>query len=97
VKHQNLLNLDLQIEEDTIELKLHLGSPSNYYFEDEYDLPTLLEVSKVDELLPQDIILKGLFLELQELNVIVDYEDEMAIKRQVTRFCEDFLTEENEQ
>lgn len=85
---QSNVLLDLDLEDGTIKLDLTLTYPRHYNFTDEYDLEVITKVSKESKVAIGDVMLKGLFLELQELGVVINYEDELKIIHQINDFCE---------
>jgi hypothetical protein len=82
------VNLSLDFNDNCIIIQLELNSPERFSFEDEYDINVIDKVSKESGVPISQIILKGLFLELQEIGVTVSYENEQYIKQQVEMYCD---------
>jgi hypothetical protein len=85
---QSNVLLDLDLEDNTIKLELTVSQPRQYNFVDEYDLDVITKVSNESKIAISDVMTKGLFLELQELGVVINYEDECEIVEQIAEFCD---------
>lgn len=85
---QHDVNLDLDFVDNNIIVRLDMANPTKFFFEDEYDVDVISKVSEESDLSISQIILKGLFLELQELGKVISYENETYIKQQIENFCE---------
>ncbi len=85
---QHDIDLDLDFVDNNIVIRLDMSSPTKFSFEDEYDIDVIAKVSEESNLPISEIILKGLFLELQELGKVISYENETYIKQQIENFCE---------
>lgn len=81
------ITLELNVDENVVQLDLKTHSPTFYHFTDEYDMQIIDIIAEETGFSSSEIILKGLFLELQELGVIVSYESEKEIKNQIEEFC----------
>lgn len=85
---QHDISLDLDFVDNNIVIRLDMSKPSKFSFEDEYDINVITKVSEESNLSISNIILKGLFLELQELGKVISYENETYITQQIENFCD---------
>jgi len=85
---QHDIDLDLDFVDNNIIVRLDMSNPTKFYFEDEYDIDVISRVSEESNVSISQIILKGLFHELQELGKVISYENETYVKQQIENFCE---------
>lgn len=88
MKNENNIRLNLSIEDEVVRLEFSATWPKAIFFEDEYDLNVLKQLSEETDVEVYEIILKGLFVELQHLGITVSYEDEMMIKDKIKSFIQ---------